>query len=179
MLTLSTILIYFVYAPFFVFGLPLRTCLGGCACAIPPCFVFVHECITSMCRSTSTDSLSCSPRLFLPLSRLSMLVHSLDLVILPHFRLSIHFCFLSTSSRLYLLCLSCRRRYINSSSIYVLVHTRLLSLFIHAHIRLFIYLYPCLFICGKHSLIWFYGLSLVFDFCFLSTSSSLVFYPLC
>ena len=61
-----------------------------------------------------------------------MLVHSLDSVILPPFRLSIHFCFLSTSSRLYLFCLSCRRRYINSSSIYVLVHTRLLSLFIHA-----------------------------------------------
>ena len=39
------------------------------------------------------------------------------------------FCFSSTSSRLYRLCLSCRRRYIDSSSVYVLVHTRLLSLF--------------------------------------------------
>ena len=35
------------------------------------------------------------------------------------------------------------------------------------HIRLFIYLYPCLFIRGKHSLIWFYVLSLVSVFLFV------------
>ena len=118
--------------------------------------------------STSTDSLSCSPRLFLPLSRLSMLVHSLDLVILPHFRLSIHFCFLSTSSRLYLSCLSCRRSCINSFSIYVLVHTRLLSLFIHAPSHSPIYsFYSCLFIRDVHLLIWFTLLSLVSVLLFL------------
>ena len=47
------------------------------------------------------------------------------------------------------------------------------------HICLFIYLYPCLFIRGKHSLIWFYILSLVSVFYLLSTSSRLVSYPLC
>ena len=43
------------------------------------------------------------------------------------------------------------------------------------HIRLFIYLYPSLFIRGKHSLICFMVYPLCLSFCFLSTSSRLVF----
>ena len=88
------------------------------------------------------------------------------------------FCFLSISSRLYLSCLSCRRTYINSSSIYVLVHTRLLSLFIHASSHSSIHLFVSFSIYSWQALLnlvlWFIPYVCLFVSCLLLLVSSFI-----